>query len=63
MQIRSLLRLFELDGTQRLKSLKVGEDTLRRPRYLRDLLFAYTYVVQLFAINVFNIISTIICNM
>jgi hypothetical protein len=39
------LRLFELHDTKRLKSLKVGEYALRRPRYprvLRDVLFAYT---------------------
>ncbi len=47
MQSRSPEWLFELDDTERLKSLKVGtEYTLRRPpcpRVLQeDLLFAYT---------------------
>ncbi|MDQ3966494.1 MAG: hypothetical protein M3246_08625 [Actinomycetota bacterium] len=42
------LRLFELDDTEWLKALKVGEYTLRRPRRpraLQDVLFAYTEVL------------------
>jgi hypothetical protein len=49
MQIRSPLRLFELEDAKRLNSLKVGKYTLKRPRcpwVLQDLLFAYTRVIQ-----------------